>query len=858
MRYVGDPVAFVVAETALAAKDAAEAVALEIEALPAVIAAEDAARDGAPLLYDDVPGNVALDYHFGDADAVNAAFAQAAHVTRLKLVNSRVVVNAMEPRAALAVYDGGRFTLHVASQGVFGMRANIAEALGVAAKDVHILTGQVGGSFGMKAAVFPEYICLLHAARALGRPVKWTDERSGSFVSDSHGRNHDVTAELALDGDGTFLAVRITSFANMGAFLSPVAPMMGTLNAVKNVQGMYRTPLIEVSAKCVFTNTSHVSAYRGAGRPEGNYYMERLVDAAAAEMGIDRLALRRRNQISPRELPYKTASEMTYDSGDFAALTKQAFELADGKGFARRKRESRKRGKLRGLGIGNFLEVTAPPSKELAGIVFNADGTVTLTTGTLDFGMGHATPFAQVLSEKLGIPFEKISLVQGDSDRIVIGGGSGGSKSIMHSGTAIVEAAAKVIEQGKEIASYVLEAAAADIEFSHGRFVIAGTDRAISLLELAQMLRNGSAKLPPEAPQSLDVTHVSNGPGAATFPNGCHIAEVEIDPETGVVEVVKYTCVNDFGTVVNPMIVAGQLHGGVVQGIGQALMEMTVYDGDGQLLTGSFMDYAMPRATDAPPFVLAEHPVPAKTNPLGVKGCGEAGCAGALTSVMNAVVDALADHGIRHVDMPLTPFHIWQALRAAPDASRSMTQASFRPGRPFRRNESGRAGVRGALPQSLLHDHACAGVRVRARGLRRELYRPRARAHRLQCGVGGIADAGRISGRSNRRTLRADCRRRDRYSRLRGRRDGPLVRRVCRHVCPGRPRQYGLSPGRLFAFVPPQPAGADRPGLLLPHLRRDFGLCGRSGHDARDAEPLRVARRLYRRCDTRLSRCLRS
>ncbi len=666
VRYVGDPVAFVVAETALAAKDAAEAVVLDIEALPAVIAAEDAARDGAPLLYDDVPGNVALDYHFGDADAVNAAFARAAHVTRLKLVNSRVMVNAMEPRAALAVHDGARFTLHVASQGVFGMRANIAEALGVAAKDVHILTGQVGGSFGMKAAVFPEYICLLHAARALGRPVKWTDERSGSFVSDSHGRNHDVTAELALAADGTFLAVRLTSFANMGAFLSPVAPMMGTINAVKNVQGMYRTPLIEVSAKCVFTNTTHVSAYRGAGRPEGNYYMERLIDTAAAETSIDRLALRRRNQISPRELPYKTASEMSYDSGDFPALTKQAFELADGKGFARRKRESRKRGRLRGFGIGNFLEVTAPPSKELAGIIFNADGTVTLTTGTLDFGMGHATPFAQVLSERLGIAYEKISLVQGDSDRIVVGGGSGGSKSIMHSGTAIVEAAAKVIEKGKEIASHVLEAAASDIEFRHGRYVIAGTDRAVSLLEIAQMLRNGTAKLPAEAPQSLDIIHVSNGPGASTFPNGCHIAEVEIDPETGVVEVVKYTCVNDFGTVVNPMIVAGQLHGGVVQGIGQALMEMTVYDADGQLLTGSFMDYAMPRAADAPPFVLAEHPVPAKTNPLGVKGCGEAGCAGALTSMMNAVVDALADHGIRHVDMPLTPFHIWQALRAAP------------------------------------------------------------------------------------------------------------------------------------------------------------------------------------------------
>jgi carbon-monoxide dehydrogenase large subunit len=664
VRYVGDPVAFVVAETLLAAKDAAEAVTVDVEALPAVVSAEGAVGAGAPQLYNDVPSNISLDYHYGDAEAVKAAFAKAAHVTKLKLVNSRLVVSAMEPRAALAAYDGSRFTLYVSSQGVFGMRANISEALGVPAKDVHVFTGQVGGSFGMKAAVFPEYICVLHAARALSRPVKWTDERSGSFVSDSHGRNHDVVGELALDADGNFLALRLTVFANMGAFLSPVAPMPGTINAVKNVQGMYRTPLIEVSSKCVFTNTSHVSAYRGAGRPEGNYYMERLIDAAAVEMGIDRIALRKRNQISPRDLPYKTASGGTYDSGDFAALTKQAFELADGKNFARRKRESRKRGKLRGLGIGNFLEVTAPPSKELADIKFNTDGTVTLATGTLDFGMGHATPFAQVLSEKLGIPFDKISLVQGDSDRLIAGGGSGGSKSIMHTGTAIVEAAAKIVEKGKDLAAHMLEASPSDIGFDHGQFTIVGTDRSISIMDLAQKLQNGP-KPPADAPQSLDIAHVSDGPGASTYPNGCHIAEVEVDPETGITEVVNYVSVNDFGTVINPMIVAGQLHGGVVQGIGQALMELAIYDKDGQLLTGSFMDYAMPRAADVPFFALADHPAPATTNPLGVKGCGEAGCAGALTSVMNAVIDALGDHGIRHLDMPLTPFRIWQALHSA-------------------------------------------------------------------------------------------------------------------------------------------------------------------------------------------------
>jgi aerobic carbon-monoxide dehydrogenase large subunit len=666
VRFVGDPVAFVVAETPLQAKDAAEAIEVEIDSLPAVVRAEEAARPGAPLLHDEAPGNVALDYHYGDSEQVAAAFAKAAHITRLKLVNSRVVVNAMEPRAAVGVYDqaSGRFTLHAPSQGVFGLRGNMADILKVEPKQVRILTGHVGGSFGMKSAPFPEYVCVLHAARALGRPVKWTDERSGSFVSDSHGRDHELTAELALDADGTFLAVRITNFGNMGAFLSQVAPMPSTINTVKNVQSVYRTPLIEVSTKCVFTNTSHVSAYRGAGRPEGNYYMERLVDAAAAEMGIDRLDLRRRNQIKPREIPIKTASGSNYDSGDFPSVLKHALEVADAKGFARRKRESRKRGKVRGLGVGSFLEVTAPPSKEMGGIRFEADGTVTIITGTLDYGQGHAAPFAQVLSEKLGVPFERIRLLQGDSDELLAGGGTGGSKSIMHSGTAIVEASAKVIEQGKQIASHVLEASAADIEFKEGRFVIAGTDRAIGVMELAQRLRAG-INLPEGVPSTLDVRHVSDGPGASTYPNGCHVCEVELDPDTGVIEVVKYASVNDFGTVINPLIVEGQLHGGVIQGIGQALMEMTVYDSDGQFLTGSFMDYALPRASDSPEVAVINHPVPAKTNVLGVKGCGEAGCAGSLTSVMNAIVHALSEFGIRHIDMPATPYRVWRTIQDA-------------------------------------------------------------------------------------------------------------------------------------------------------------------------------------------------
>jgi aerobic carbon-monoxide dehydrogenase large subunit len=664
VRFVGDPVAFVVADTLNRAKDAAEAVEVEIEPLPAVTDPEEALSAGAPQLYDDVPGNVALDYHFGDTDAVKDAFANAAHVTRLKLVNNRVVVNAMEPRAAVAAYENGRFTLHTCSQGVVGMKGNLAALMNIEPKQVRVITGNVGGSFGMKAAPYPEYVCVLHAARALGRPVKWTDERSGSFVSDSHGRDHRVTAELALDAEGHFLAVRLSVVGNMGGFLANVGPMPSTQNAVKNIQSVYRTPLIEVSTKCVFTNTTHVSAYRGAGRPEGNYYMERLIDTAAAELEIDRLELRRRNHIRQRDMPFKAVMNGVYDSGEFATVMKKAIEAADAKGFRQRKRESRRRGKLRGFGIGSYLEVTAPPSKELGGIVFEQDGTVTILTGTLDFGMGHATPFAQVLHEKLGIPFDNIRLMQNDSDRLSTGGGSGGSKSLMHTGTALVEASAKVIEQGKLIASHVLEASAGDIEFADGRFVIAGTDRAIGIMELAAKLHSG-VNLPDGAPTSLDVNHVSDGPGASAYPNGCHICEVEVDPETGVIEVVKYSAVNDFGTVINPLIVEGQLHGGVVQGIGQALMERTVYDSEGQLLTGSYMDYALPRAVDAPMFDVANHPVPAKTNPLGVKGCGEAGCAGSLTSIMNAVTDALSDYGIRHIDMPATPYRVWQAIQAA-------------------------------------------------------------------------------------------------------------------------------------------------------------------------------------------------
>jgi carbon-monoxide dehydrogenase large subunit len=463
--------------------------------------------------------------------------------------------------------------------------------------------------------------------------------------------------------------VRFTGYGNMGAYLGMVAPLMPTLNIVKNAASIYKTPLIEVSAKCMFTNSVLVSAYRGAGRPEGNYFMERLIDAAASEMGIDRVALRKRNQVKPKQMPYTSSSGMQYDSGDFPAVFEEAIEAADLKGFKDRKREAKKRGKLRGLGIGSYLEVTAPPNKEMGGIRFEENGDVTIITGTLDYGQGHASPFAQVLSEKLGVPFERIRLLQGDSDQLIAGGGTGGSRSMYASGAAIVEASALVVDKGKQIAGHVLEAAPSDIEFAGGKFTIAGTDRSIGIMELADKLRDG-LKLPEGLPQSLDVSHAGE-PMPSAFPNGCHVAEVEVDPDTGVVEVVKYSSVNDFGTIVNPLLVAGQVHGGVVQGIGQAIMEVTAFDSDGQLLTGSYMDYAMPRAGDVPEIGFTSHPVPATSNPLGVKGCGEAGCAGALTSVMNAVVDALAPYGIRHIDMPVTAEKVWRAINEAKAANPS-------------------------------------------------------------------------------------------------------------------------------------------------------------------------------------------
>ena len=663
VRYVGDPLAAVVAETLQQARDGAEALFADIAALPAIITPAQADAAGAPQLYTDAPGNVVLDWRFGNHDLVEELFAKAAHVTRMRIRNSRVIVSAMEPRAILGTFDGERYIVHTPSQGAFGLRAGIARIMGVTTEQVRVLTGNVGGSFGMKGGNYPEHCCVLLAAKELGRPVKWVDERSDSFLSDSAGRDHDHAQELALDKDGNFLALRVRGYGNVGAVLSNSTTLPPTMNIVKNIIGVYRTPALSVQVKVMLTNTTPVGAYRGAGRPEANYYMERLIETAAREMGLSAIELRRRNHITPDMLPYKAPSTMEYDSGDFPAVLEKALVAADWDGYPARRADSRARGKVRGRGIGQYLEVTAPANNEMGGIRFEVDGTVTIVSGTLDYGQGHWTPFAQVLVDKLGVPFDKIRLVQGDSDQLLAGGGTGGSRSAMNGGNAISVSSDAVIEKGRQIAAHVLEAAVADIEFVRGRFAIAGTDRGVGIMDLAAQLRDG-LKLPEDLPQSLDVDMIVPGVPSA-FPNGCHIAEVEIDPETGQVAVVKYSTVNDFGTLLNPLMVEGQAHGGIVQGIGQALTEAVVFDEDGQVLSGSYMDYALPRADDAPALGFLSHPVPARTNGLGAKGCGEAGCAGALPAVMNALVDALSEYGVDHIDMPATPEKVWAAIQGA-------------------------------------------------------------------------------------------------------------------------------------------------------------------------------------------------
>jgi carbon-monoxide dehydrogenase large subunit len=661
VRHVGEPVAFVVAKTRAEARDAAELVEVDYEELDAVVDTAQAVGS-TPAIHDEAPDNVAFDWEYGDASAVAAAFAQAAKVVRLELVNNRVVCNAMEPRACVAHRDpeSGRLILHCPTQGGWMHRDVIAAALGLPKEQVRVITPDVGGGFGMKAFVYPEYAFCAFAALKLGRPVKWTAERGESFLSDTQGRDHVTVAEMAFDGEGRILGYRVHVTANMGAYYFSFAPYIPTAAALKVLPGVYDVKSVHYRVTGVFTNTVPVDAYRGAGRPESIYCIERLMDVAARELGIDRIELRRRNFIRPEQMPFTTAVGETYDSGEFERVMDTALARADWQGFAARRAEAAKRGRLRGIGLCYYIESTMGDPSERAKVVFEEDGTVAVYVGTQSNGQGHETAFAQVLHERLGVPFERIRVIQGDTDALPSGGGTGGSRSLTAEGVAILDASEKVIEKGKAYAAQHFEAAVADIQFADGIFRVAGTDRAIDILELARIARR--MPNPPAGMEAgLDVETVVKL-SAWTFPNGCHIAEVEVDPATGVVEIPRYTVVDDFGVVLNPLLVAGQVHGGVVQGIGQALFERTVYDSSGQLVTGSFMDYCLPRADNLPFFDFSTVEVPCRNNPLGVKGCGEAGSIGSCAAVINALVDALKDHGVRHIDMPATPQVVWSAL----------------------------------------------------------------------------------------------------------------------------------------------------------------------------------------------------
>ncbi|MCB1971551.1 MAG: xanthine dehydrogenase family protein molybdopterin-binding subunit [Geminicoccaceae bacterium] len=653
LRYVGQPMALVVAADAAIARTALEALAVEVEALEPVTGMEDALADGAPQLHDEVPGNRPVTWSWGDHAAVDAAMASAAHVTRLRLVHNRVHVTPMEPRGAIAAFADGRWTVRTGCQGAFGLRAQLAAAIGCEVERIRVLAEDIGGSFGMKASIFPEHVPLLHAARELGRPVRWINDRSESFLADYHGRDSVYDAALALDTDGNILAVKLDGIGAVGAYVAGFGPAIPTMVIQKNLASLYRTPVYAMRVRLAMTSTTPTTAYRGAGRPEAIYMMERLIEAAAHETGRDPIALRRRNMIRPDELPFSAASGLTYDSGEFEALLDQALGEADHAGFAARRARSEARGRLRGLGLCTYLEVTAPPGKEMGGIRFKVNGGVTIVTGTLDYGQGHASAFAQVLADKLGVPFDSIDLLQGDSDELIAGGGTGGSRSLMASGEAIDIAGDKVIEQGRNLAAERLEAAEADIVFEDGQYRIAGTDRTVALLDLVKF-----------DPVAMSANLVIDTPPSA-FPNGAHIAEVEIDPDTGKVTLERYIAVDDFGTMVNPMLVDGQVHGGLVQAIGQILGEDAAYDANGQLVAGSFMDYYVPRAGDLPGFELSYRPVPARTNSLGAKGCGEAGITAGLPTVMNAILDALSPLGILDLDMPATPEKIWRVIRDA-------------------------------------------------------------------------------------------------------------------------------------------------------------------------------------------------
>ncbi|MDX2102633.1 MAG: xanthine dehydrogenase family protein molybdopterin-binding subunit [Alphaproteobacteria bacterium] len=679
VRHVGDTVAVVIADTLAQAKDAAEALEVEYKALSAVATTTEATVDGAPLVWDDAKNNICYDWHIGDKAAVDAAFASAAQVATIDLVNNRLIPNAMEPRAALGDFNPatGEHTLITTSQNPHVIRLLMgAFVLKIPEHKLRVLAPDVGGGFGSKIYHYAEEAICTWAAAKLKRPVKWTAERTESFMTDAHGRDHVTHAELAMDAEGRFLALRVSTLANMGAYLSTFAPAVPTYLYATLLAGVYKTPAIYAEVKAVFTNTTPVDAYRGAGRPEATFLLERLVDEAARVSGIDRAEIRRRNFIPADAYPYQTPVALQYDSGDYAGCLDAALKAADYDGFAARKAASEAAGKLRGIGLSTYLEACgiAPSAVvgslgaraglfEVGKIRVHPTGSVTVFTGTHSHGQGHETTFAQVVADALGVGIDSVEIVHGDTANVPFGMGTYGSRSLAVGGSAIVKACDKIIAKARKIAAHLLEAAESDIEFKDGLFKVAGTDRQKSLPEIS---------LAAYVPHNYPIDELEPGleetafydPKNFTYPGGTHICEVEVDPETGVTKVVKFTAVDDVGRVINPMIVEGQIHGGVAQGIGQALLEQCVYDDSGQLLTGSMMDYCMPRADDLPSFHVENHTTLCTHNPLGVKGCGEVGAIGSPPAVMNAVVDALKGYGVTHMDMPATPEKVWRAIQA--------------------------------------------------------------------------------------------------------------------------------------------------------------------------------------------------
>jgi aerobic carbon-monoxide dehydrogenase large subunit len=665
VRHVGEPIVMVVAETLAQAMDACEKVRVEIEPLPAVTDVERAVADGAPAVWPAAPNNMASTWRYGDRAAVEKAFTQAAHVTKVKLVNNRVIANPIEPRSCIGSYnpDDASFTLIAPSQGAHFFHRVLCEHVFNMPRDkMRIRTSDVGGAFGCKEQPYPEDIAVLHAARVLGRPVKWSGTRAEHFLSDNHARDAVIEAALALDASGKFLAIKATLLDGIGAYCSCHGAHISIRNTTNGLPLMYDVPLLDVEIRLVLTNTAPIGPYRGAGREQASYITERLVDQAARELGFDPVDLRRRNLIPAASIPYTSASAQTYDSGDFEGLLNKTLALADWDGFDDRARASAANGLVRGRGLSCFVECVGAYPFEGADIRFEADGTVTVVTATQSSGQGHETSFAQLAAERLGVPFDKVRIKENDSSDLPKGLASVGSRSMIMAGSAIAIAGDAVIEKGRALASHVLEVSKADLEFRDGSFCVRGTDISIGLLDLAMRVRS-LRNLPPDLPATLDSTGEFTAPGLH-HPNGSHVCEVEIDPETGKVDVVAYCAVDDVGTIINPLIVHGQIHGGVAQGIGQVLLERIAYDDDGQLITGSLMDYGLPRAADLPALSVDFHPTPSTKNPIGVKGTGECGVTGSIPAVLNAVNDALARAGVATaIGLPVTPEKIWRSLR---------------------------------------------------------------------------------------------------------------------------------------------------------------------------------------------------